>query len=117
MPEFHWAVVKVDLEPVIGSEEGLQRPALIVSNEEANQALPNVTVLPMTTSPRKLYPAEVILPAGAGGQPKDSIVMAHQIRTISKRRIIRFYGYLTDAQLRKAVEEAIMEHLDLFLEE
>lgn len=117
MPTWQWAVALAGLDPVIGSEQAGQRPVLIVSNEDSNQALGNVTVLPLTSTKRKLYPAEVFLPVGVAGQPKDSIVMAHQIRTISLQRIAKVYGYLTDPQLRESVQEAIMDHLDLIPEE
>lgn len=113
MLAWQWAVVLADLEPVIGSEEGKRRPVLVVSNEDTNQILTNLTVLPLTSTERNLYPAEVLLPAEAGGQPRDSIIMAHQIRTISKRRIGRLFGYVTDPGLRDAVREAMMDHLDL----
>jgi mRNA-degrading endonuclease toxin of MazEF toxin-antitoxin module len=39
--------------------------------------------------------------------------MAHQIRTISKKRLIDLVGYLEDAQLQHEVGEAIKEHLNL----
>lgn len=75
--------------------------------------MPNVTVLPLTTTGRSRYPAEVILPAGSAGQPKDSIVLAHQVRTISKQRLGHAYGQLLDDDLRSAVRAALIEHLDL----
>jgi len=43
----------------------------------------------------------------------DSIIMAHQIRTISKQRIGGLFGYLEDDQLRDEVQRAIKEHLDI----
>ncbi len=43
----------------------------------------------------------------------DSIVMAHQIRTISKQRLGGLFGYLEDAQLWGEVQTAIKEHLDI----
>jgi mRNA interferase MazF len=107
-----WAVVFANLDPSIGSEQAGRRPVLIVSNEDANQILSNVTVLPLTSTQRQLYPAEVLLTAGVAGQPRDSIVMAHQIRTISKQRIDQIYGYLLDPVLRDLVRSAIAEHLD-----
>ena len=117
MPQWQWAVAPADLDPVTGSEQAGRRPVLIVSNEDTNQVLDIVTVLPLTSTVRKVYPSEVLLPAGTAGLPKDSVVMAHQIRTISKQRIRKISGYLTDPQLRNAVQEAIMDHLDLFLDE
>ena len=112
-PAWQWAVVLADLDPTVGSEQAGRRPVLIVSNEDTNQALPNVTVLPLTTTKRDLYPAEVLIPAAAAGQPHDSIIMAHQVRTISKKRIVKIYGYLEDGALRQRVRDAIAEHLDL----
>ncbi|MFA4836756.1 MAG: type II toxin-antitoxin system PemK/MazF family toxin [Dehalococcoidia bacterium] len=112
MPVFLWAVMEASLDPVAGAEQKGTRPVLIVSNEEFNQAMPNVTVLPLTSTRRRLYPSEVLLPQGKAGQPLDSIIMAHQIRTISKERLRSLLGYLEDPQFRHEVREAIREHLD-----
>ncbi|MGH2461269.1 MAG: type II toxin-antitoxin system PemK/MazF family toxin [Chloroflexota bacterium] len=38
MPEFQWAVVQSDPNPVIGSEQRGVRPVLVVSNPGANVA-------------------------------------------------------------------------------
>ncbi len=113
MPAYQWAVMEANLDPVAGSEQKGIRPVLIVSNEEFNQAISNVTVLPLTSTKRNLYPSEVFLPKGRAGQPSDSIIMAHQIRTISKLRLLDLVGYLEDAQLQREVREAIKEHLNL----
>jgi mRNA interferase MazF len=113
MPDLQWAVYEANLDPVAGAEQKGVRPVLIVSNEEFNQAMPNVSVLPLTSTQRRLYPSELLLPAGKAGQPSESIVMAHQIRTISKQRLGGLLGYLHDAQLRHEVRQAIKEHLDL----
>ena len=113
MPPLQWAVMEADLDPVRGSEQRGSRPILVVSNEEFSQAIPNVTNLPLTSTRRDLYPSEVLLPARRAGQPLDSIVMAHQIRTISQQRLRRRFGYLEDSALRAAVRDAMREHLDL----
>jgi len=113
MPAFQWAVMEANLDPVEGSEQSGARPVLIVSNEEFNQAMPNITVLPLTATKRQLYPSEVFLPKGKAGQPSNSIIMAHQIRTISKKRLLNLIGFLEDIQLQHEVRQAIKEHLDL----
>jgi len=113
MPVYQWAVMEANLDPVTGAEQKGIRPVLIVSNEEFNQAMPNVTVLPLTSTRRNLYPSEVLLTESKAGQPSQSIIMAHQIRTISKRRLGRLLGHLDDSGLRNAVREAIREHLDI----
>ena len=113
MPVFQWAIMDASLDPGTGAEQKGTRPVLIVSNEEFNQAMPNVTVLPITSTKRRLYPSEVFLPKGIAGQPLDSIVMAHQIRTISKERLRSLVGYVQDPQLQQKVCEALKEHLSL----
>ena len=113
MSEYQWAVFEADLNPVVGTEQKGSRPVLVVSNEEYNQAIPNVTVLPLTSTKRRLYPSEVLLPQGKAGQPLESIILAHQIRTISKKRLFNPLGYLEDTGIQQEVREAIKEHLDL----
>lgn len=113
MTALQWAVVQASLDPAIGTEQKGTRPVLIISNEDYNQTIPNVTVLPLTSTRRRLYPSEVLLPEGKAGQRLESIVMAHQVRTISKQRLGRSLGYLDDAKLRQEVHRAIKEHLDM----
>ncbi len=113
MENYQWAVMEAELDPVMGAEQKGARPVLIVSNEEFNQVMPNVTVLPLSSTRRRLYPSEVFLPRGKAGQPLDSIVMAHQIRTISKMRLKNLSGYLKDPGLQKEIRAALREQLDL----
>ena len=74
MANLQWAVIEATLNPVTGAEQKDTRPVLIVSNEEYNIAMPNVTVLPLTTTQRRLYPSEVLLPERKAGQPLNSIL-------------------------------------------
>jgi len=113
MTALQWAVMQANLDPAIGTEQKGTRPVLVVSNEDYNQTVPNVTVLPLTSTKRRLYPSEILLPEGKAGQPLESIIMAHQIRTISKKRLGRLLGYLDDAKLRHEIHRAIEEHLDM----
>ena len=113
MPVFQWAVYEANLDPVTGAEQKGTRPVLIVSNEELNQAMPNITVLPLTSTQRRLYSSEVLLSAETAGQPLGSIIMAHQIRIISKQRLSKRIGYIEVSELRLEVSTAIKEHLNI----
>jgi mRNA interferase MazF len=112
---FQWRVFRANLDPTIGAEQAGERPVIVVSNEVLNEVLPIVTVLPMTSVKpgRRIYSTEVLLKTGEAGQPHDSIVMAHQIRTISKQRLGKAYGQLQDEKLRQAIHAAMRVHLDL----
>jgi mRNA-degrading endonuclease toxin of MazEF toxin-antitoxin module len=60
-----------------------------------------------------VYPTEVLLDPGDAGQPEESIAMAHQLRTLSTRRLGVRLGTLVDAGLRHQLRTAIRVYLDL----
>ncbi len=106
-------IYEVNLDPVVGSETGKRRPALIVSNDVNNQYSETVTVLPITGQPaRKQYPFEGLLPNGVGGLTVDSRAKANQIRTVDQRRLVGFRGLLPFQYLSQ-VEKALKIHLNL----
>lgn len=102
-----------DLSPTVGSEINKRRPVLIVSNNANNRAAPTVTVLPITSSVARVYPFEVFLPTEKSGLPKESKVLAQQIRTISRERLLPGRAGMLDTTLMKAVDAAIRLHLAL----
>ncbi len=112
---FQWQIVRADLDPVEGSEQAGIRPVIIVSRESANKSLSLVVVLPLTSrkSGRIVHVGEILLAAGEGGLPTDSIAMCQQIRTLSKARLLGSYGTLTDEVTRENVRQALRIHLDL----
>jgi mRNA-degrading endonuclease toxin of MazEF toxin-antitoxin module len=73
------------------------------------------TVLPLTTwrKGRRVYPTEVLLPAGTGGLPAPSLVLAHQVRTLSARRLSPTIGSIGDSAQRAQVARALSLWLDL----
>lgn len=109
-----WDLLWVDLEPREGSEQGGARPALVVSNDGFNRHFPLMTVVPLTRRAgrrRRVYGFEVLLPAGVAGNSEDSIVMPQQIRTVARSRVRGRLGSLADPDLRRAVEERLLDHL------
>ena len=102
------------LDPVIGREISKTRPGLVVSNDKNNQYSGTVTILPITSkSLEKIYPFEVMLPKGSGNLPKDSKAKADQIRTLDKRRIVKFIGFLDKDEMIR-IDKAIEIHLSLY---
>jgi mRNA interferase MazF len=75
MQHYQWAIFEANLDPVAGAEQKGTRPVLIVSNEEFNQVMPDIAVLPLTSTKRRLYPSEILLPEGKAGQPLESIII------------------------------------------
>lgn len=104
----------VNLNPVVGSEQAGRRPVLVVSDEVINQHLPILSVLPLTSyKGRKVYPNEYLLPKAESGLNRDSLVMAHQIRTVSKERLKSPCGRIENQTIRREIRKAIKLQLDL----
>lgn len=101
------------LDPTIGREIAKTRPVAVISNDKGNEFSGTVTVLPITSQNLDTtYPFEVFLMKGTANLPKDSKVKADQIRTLDKRRLIKFIGALDEKEL-DAMEKALKVHLDL----
>jgi mRNA interferase MazF len=110
-----WSIWKANLDPVIGSEQGKSRPVLIISEDEINNLLNTVNILPITSRKpgRKVYPNESLLPADKNGLQNESIVLCHQIRTIDKKRLSLEYGKITDKKLQEEIIESLSFQLGL----
>lgn len=106
----------VSLEPVTGHEIGKTRPALVISNDKNNKFSDTITMLPITSKTEKIYPFETLITKEESVLPKDSKVKSNQIRTIDKKRLVKYMGKLQEAKL-KEVESAVLIHLDIILGE
>lgn len=95
----------VDLNPVVGHEQGERRPALILSCDELNHGPSGlVTAVPITkVTGKKLaraIPFHLPIAQGEAGLPMDSILLCDQVRTLSRLRLVKPYGSVTVATMR-----------------
>lgn len=112
---YRFSIYLVNLEPVIGSEQGKTRPALIISNEEINRILPVINILPITSykENRKIYANEVFLEKDESKLEKDSIILCYQIRTVDKKRLIKKIGEVSSEEVREEIIESLGYQLDI----
>lgn len=105
-----------DLSPVVGSEQGGNRPVLIIQNDVGNMHSPTTIVAAITSRKTKTnLPTHVDIQAQ--GLARDSIVLLEQIRTIDKSRLKEYIGELDCSAMQK-VDRAIMISFGLqYLEE
>ncbi len=110
-----WSIYRANLDPVIGSEQGKSRPVLIISDDNVNNLLSIVNIIPITTRKpnRVIYPNEVQLNSGEYGLKNESILLCHQIRTIDKRRISNYYGEIKDEIKQIELIEALCFQLGI----
>jgi len=94
-------VYLADLNPTIGREQQGRRPVLIISNTYEN-LLDVVTVIPITSlkKGRRVYPNEVLL---KNELALPSILLCQQIRTLSKRRLVKHLTRLEDPSLKENI--------------
>ena len=119
-PPLRWELYLVDFGSGVGSEQRGTRPALVVSNNGFNQSLPLATVLPLTKQARQRRPAyrfEVRMAAGSAGNNEDSLLMPHQVRSVSRDRLLHRLGKLESPVLRAEIEDRLSDHLGFDFED
>ncbi len=102
------------LETVEGSELGGTRPVIIVTRDAINAYSPVVLAVPCTTykTGKRVYPTQVLIQASNSGLTSDSIAMADQVRVLSKTRLLRLRGILSDEAMI-LLNQALLIALDL----
>ncbi len=115
-------MVELEVGPRSGNGNGTQgqkirRPAVIVSNDGANETARRlghgvVTVVPVTLTVKPIYPFQTHLPAAFTGLAQDGKAQAEQIRWIDSAAVGERVGMLPPAILM-SLNDAIRLHLSL----
>lgn len=92
----------VTLDPTVGSEIKMTRPAVIVSNNSCNTFGARVVALPLTSNVDTLYPGEAMVVVNG----KPARVLGDQIRSLDTSRLQSRIDTLSQDELA-AVDEAI----------
>jgi mRNA interferase MazF len=90
--EVRWA----SLDPTEGAEMAKTRPVVIVSLDVLNERLQTVTVCPLTTQLHPTWRTRLSVRVGR----RDAEIAVDQIRTISKSRLGKKLGTLSDSDAR-----------------
>lgn len=100
-------IVRVRLDPVVGSEQAGERPGLIISPDLINEHSPVVLLAALTTQKTdRVYPFEALIEPPEGGLKLRSKVLLMQLRAIDKRRLKGRYGSVS-AETMLRVDQAI----------
>lgn len=100
-------IVWVENSKTTGSEMAGTRPAIVVSNNKANQYSPVVTVVWLCSNERKPLPTHCTVKA-----LKLSTAVCENVTTVSKERIGGYIRTATEDEV-DAVDRCLRIHLDL----
>jgi len=90
-----------DLNPVVGSEQGNNRPVLVVQNDTGNKHSPTVIVTPITGRLNKNpLPTHVLLSKTCGLE-RDSLALTEQVRAIDRSRLGNYIGHAGKSVMSK----------------
>ena len=89
-----------------------RHPAVVIQNNVGNRHSPNVIVVLLTSSIKKIYqPTHVILEAAENGLRKKSMALCESPTTIPKTALLRYCTHLPESSMQeiKAALRAAME--------
>lgn len=94
--------------PSVGGEIRKRRPAVVVTNDVAISHLNRVQIVPLTTHVSRVYPGEALVVVN----DRPHKAMADQLTTVSKARIVAFFGKISDGDIEN-LDAAVRLHLGL----
>ncbi|OUN72029.1 toxin MazF [Faecalibacterium sp. An58] len=119
MPK-NWRYIRGDIyyanmEPHVGSEQGGERPVVVLQNDMGNKHSSTLIIATLTSKVDKKLnlPTHVLLEQNPGLKV-PSIVQLEQIFTIDKRRVQRFAGQTSSEEMER-IETALKISLGMNL--
>ena len=92
-----------------GSEQGGLRPGIVFQNNVGNAHSPNIIALPITSAIKKMgQPTHVLLKATDTGLRMDSVVLCENPERMSKEKIGKFIGKLSDQYMKRVTEANLL---------
>jgi mRNA interferase MazF len=105
-------IILVDFEPARINEANKIRPAILITNNQANRHGTTVMVVPLSSNVERVYPFQLFLPREATGLNKDSKAQVELTRSVSKARLGKKLGQLSE-KLINQLNERLKLHMDL----
>lgn len=100
------------LDPTEGNEQAGTRPVIIVSGASMNEAYNLVWALPLSSKVKKFASCLKLKKKPTNGLKSDSEVITYQIRSISKKRLLKKLGRVEKHELSQIMGN-ILEVLTL----
>ena len=92
-------VWQTDFDPVLGHQQGGNRPAVVVSIDGVNLGPSGLAVVVPCSSRDRGLPFNVPVPGGAGGLRRPSFALCEMVRIVSRERLRFYRGRLPDGSM------------------
>lgn len=98
-------IVRVNFSGALFSEQGEERPAIIIQNNVGNKYAPTTIVVPLTSQLKKVkQPTHAVIRLSeATGLTRTSMTLCEQVRTIDKKRIIEKVGHVNEEAMKRVL--------------
>lgn len=102
----------VDFGEPVGHEQGLHRPAVVISADRLNRSRAGLAIVVPVTRTLRGLPSHVELAPGGTGLRDTSYAKVEDVKSVSQRRFTRRLGVVSAEQLLR-MAEALRFLLDL----
>ena len=92
---------QVYFDPIVGSEQEGNRPAVVVSGNTMNHYFNVVIVCPITSSLKKYKGHPILKPSIFNGLKSESEIMVFHVRSLSKLRFKKKIGAISNEELEQ----------------
>lgn len=100
-------IVRAQLDPIVGSEQAGERPAVVISPSPILEHSPVILIAPVTSrKTERVFAFEALIEPPEGGLTVTSKVMLTHLRSVDKRRVVYRYGTVQEATMQR-IEEAL----------
>jgi len=93
----------VNLDPIKGKEQRGKRPAVIISGNTMNKNLGILIICPISSKIQNYAGCVKVSKNKTNKLSEDSEIITFQIRAITKERMIKKIGEITNEQLKEVV--------------
>jgi len=102
---FRGEIWLVNLDPTLGREQAGTRPALVISENLFNQSYAELVIIIPITSQNKNIRSHVQIAKGEGGLTKESFAKCEDVRSISKQRLKKKLGKVSQSTVEYVEEK------------
>ncbi|WP_425146629.1 type II toxin-antitoxin system PemK/MazF family toxin [Deinococcus sp.] len=105
-------ILLIEFGPARSAEADFTRPAVVMTNNVANERADAITVIPVTSNLKNVYSFQLLLPTERTGLNQDSKAQTELISSVAVSRVLRQLGHVPEDLMRE-LDARLKLHLAL----